>query len=160
MLTVFPNLWGKVNLRFNLSTGSDKLLHRGTQRNGFIGDVLIGAALGPVFSSCSPTYAIIIATILPQDAAVGVLNLIVYILGLALILSLVAIFGQSIVKKTKWATNPDGKLKKFLGILFIVIGLSIFTGFDKKFETFLLDRGLFDPTQIEFQLLDNNTSDF
>lgn len=155
LITLFPNIWTKINVKLGLSTNSDKLLHKGSQKTGFVGDILIGAALGPVFSSCSPTYTIIIATILPQDLFTGVINLIVYIIGLAIVLTVIAIFGQKIIKKTKWSVDPNGKFKKFLGILFIIIGIVIFTGFDKTLETFLLDRGLFDVTQIEMQLLEN-----
>ncbi len=154
IVTLFPKLWGKLAFKLNLSSKPDKLLSKGSQKRSFIGDVLVGAALGPVFSSCSPTYAIIIATILPQDPISGVINLIVYIIGLTLVLALISIFGQKIIKNLKWAVNPNGAFKKLLGIIFIVIGISIFTGFDKKFEIFLLDNGLFNPTQIETKLLE------
>jgi cytochrome c biogenesis protein CcdA len=153
-ITLFPNIWDKLSTRFKLSANSDKLLHKGVQRDGFIGDILIGAALGPVFSSCSPTYAIIIATILPQEPLIGIVNLIIYILGLALVLSLISIFGQRLIKNTKWAVNPHGKFKKLVGVIFILVGLAVFTGFDKSLETFLLDRGILDATQLEIQLLE------
>ncbi len=152
--TLFPRVWSTLTFKLNITSKSDKLLDTGSQKKSFLGDILVGAALGPVFSSCSPTYAIIVATILPQDPVSGVINLIVYILGLTLVLSLISIFGQRIIKNIKWAVNPDGLFKKTLGVLFIIIGLSIFTGFDKRFETFLLDNGLFDPTQIEINLLE------
>ena len=32
--------------------------------------VLLGMALGPVFASCSPTYALVLATVLPANFAV------------------------------------------------------------------------------------------
>lgn len=153
--TLFPKLWDKLAFKLNLSSRPDKLLNKGSKKRSFIGDVLVGAALGPVFSSCSPTYAIIIATILPQDPVSGVINLLAYIIGLTIVLALISIFGQKVIKNLKWAVNPNGIFKKSLGILFIVIGLSIFTGFDKRFETFLLDNGLFDVTQIEMRFLEN-----
>ena len=51
---------------------------------------MIGAALGPVFSSCSPTYALIVATVLPQSFLSGLFYISVYVIGLALMLLLVA----------------------------------------------------------------------
>jgi len=155
MLTIFPEIWGWINVKLKLSDQSDKLLHKGAAKSSLVGDILVGAALGPVFSSCSPTYAVIIATILPQDPIVGVINLIAYTLGLALILALISIFGQRLIKRAKWAVNPDGIFKKVLGIVFLVVGLAIFIGLDKRFETFLLDQGLFVATPIELGLLEN-----
>lgn len=156
IITIFPKLWEKVNIKLRLSAKSDQLLHTGTKKESFMGDIFIGASLGPVFSSCSPTYAIIVAIILPQDPIVGVINLIAYILGLAMSLLVISIFGQKIIKKAKWAVDPNGIFKKTLGVIFLIVGLAIFTGFDKKFETFLLDRGLFDATQFEINLLEKD----
>ncbi len=159
IITLFPSLWTKIDTKLGLSSRSDGVLHKSKEvNNSFLADVLVGAALGPVFSSCSPTYSLIIATILPLDFGVGVLNLLVYIIGMAIVLSAVAIFGQGLIKKLKWAANPNGWFKKFLGILFIVVGIAVFTGFDKRFETFLLDQGLFDVTVIENRLLEEPTS--
>ena len=153
LITVFPNIWAKIDFKLGFSSRSDKILNKGSKKSGILGDIFIGAALGPVFSSCSPTYAIIIATVLPQDPLIGILNLTIYILGLALVLIVISISGQSIVKKAKWAVNPNGIFKKILGVVFILIGISIFTGIDKKFEAFLLDQGILDVTQIEMNLL-------
>ena len=61
--------------------------------------VFMGFALGPVFSSCSPTYALILAIILPAGFVFGTIALISYILGLAFILLLIAAFGQKLIKK-------------------------------------------------------------
>jgi len=153
LVTLFPTVWSNISAKLKFSDKSDSLLNSGSQKQSFLGDVLVGAALGPVFSSCSPTYAIIIATILPQNIILGIINLIAYVIGLVLILSLVALFGQKLIKNAKWAVNPKGIFKKSLGVLFIIVGIAIFTGFDKTFEIFLLDNGLFDPTQIEMRLL-------
>lgn len=59
---LFPSLWDRFSARLGLQRRSNDLLQRSTRRAGLWGDVLTGAALGPVFSSCSPTYALIIAT--------------------------------------------------------------------------------------------------
>ena len=63
--------------------------------------ILMGAALGPVFSSCSPTYALILAIVLPAGFLFGFLALVSYTLGLAAILFAIAIFEQKLVKKLK-----------------------------------------------------------
>lgn len=153
LISIFPDNWTKISFKLGLQRKSDKLLENASTKKGVLGDVLTGAALGPVFSSCSPTYALIIAVILPQDFFVGFINLLFYVLGLGLILALVSLLGQRFVKKMKWAVNPNGIFKKVLGIIFVLVGIMIFTGFDKRLETFLLDQGLFDPTRIELELM-------
>lgn len=153
LISIFPDSWTKISFKLGLQRKSDKLLENASTKKGFVGDVLTGAALGPVFSSCSPTYALIIAVILPQDFFVGFINLLFYAFGLGLILTLVSLLGQRFVKKMKWAVNPNGIFKKVLGIIFVLVGIMIFTGFDKKLETFLLDNGLFDPSGIEIELM-------
>ncbi|HEX7651672.1 MAG TPA: cytochrome C biogenesis protein, partial [Candidatus Paceibacterota bacterium] len=60
----FPGLWDAV-VPASLNIGGNKLLAAGNQRRGIWGDIVIGAALGPVFSSCSPTYFILLAAVLP-----------------------------------------------------------------------------------------------
>ena len=52
---------------------------------------MVGLSLGPVFSSCSPTYAIILAVILPASFLTGLLNLFAYVLGLSIALLVIAL---------------------------------------------------------------------
>lgn len=158
LITFFPEVWTRINTKIGLSERTDKLLNKSKKNNTIVGDIFVGAALGPVFSSCSPTYAIIVATILPQNFAVGVINLIVYLIGLSSILIVISISGQKIIKNLKWAVNPKGRFKKFIGFIFVLIGLSIVTGIDKKFETYLLDNGILDVTRIEINLLEQKES--
>lgn len=153
LVSLFPKLWEKIPLVRKLNTGSNKLIGVGYQKKSFWGDVLIGVSLGPVFSTCSPTYFIILATVLPQSFVLGTVYLLAYALGLALILLLIAFLGQKIVSKLGGISDTRGWFKKGLGILFIIIGLAIITGIDKKIETKLLDAGLFDITRVEQSLL-------
>lgn len=154
-ITLFPKYWEQLAVKLNLSGKSGELLQNADQKEGLAGDIMVGAALGPVFSSCSPTYALIIATILPQSFTVGLANLISYSLGLALLLMLIVILGQQVIKKLAWAANPDGLFKRGLGILLVVVGIAIMLGYDKDFEAYLLKQGIFNPTNIELDLLEN-----
>ncbi|MCA9308258.1 redoxin domain-containing protein [candidate division WWE3 bacterium] len=156
LVTLFPQIWDKLSVTFGFSTKSEQLLAGSAQTQGKLQPVLIGAALGPVFSSCSPTYAIILATILPQSFTIGLLNLIIYGAGLALALLTLSIGGQKLTSKIKWAVNPEGWFKKSLGILFILVGFSIITGLEKKFEEYLVQGDYFDITKVEQYLLDKN----
>ena len=107
--------------------------------------MLLGASLGLVFNSCSPTYALIISVLLPQSFLSGVLYLAAYCLGLGAMLLLLAIFGRSIIVKLKWAVNPNGVFHKTIGVIFIVIGLVIILGLDKSIQTAILSSGLYEP---------------
>jgi cytochrome c biogenesis protein CcdA/thiol-disulfide isomerase/thioredoxin len=153
LITLFPTIWNKISLSLGLSSNSDKLLEKAGEKQGWVGDIAIGAALGPVFASCSPTYGLILATILPVNFVEGLIYLTIYSLGLATVLLAIAILGRKLINKLKFAANPNGWFKKILGVLFILVGLAVITGFDKKVEAFVLDSGFFDVTKIEERLL-------
>lgn len=154
IITLFPNLWDKISFKLGLSQGSNSMLHKASQKSGLTKDILTGVALGPVFSSCSPTYFLILATVLPQSFFNGLVALIIYSFGLSISLFAISLLGQKLVKKLKWAADPHGNFKKIIGVLFILVSLAIFTGFDKKIETAILDSGYFDITQVENRLLE------
>jgi cytochrome c biogenesis protein CcdA/thiol-disulfide isomerase/thioredoxin len=157
LIYVFPELWDKVSLRLGLAKKSDELMHHAGKKEGIWAPILTGAALSPVFASCSPTYSLIIATILPVNFLEGIVYIFVYALGLATVLLLVALLGRKFTKAMKFATDPKGWFRRILGILFLIVGLSIITGFDKKVETAILDSGFFDVTTIDKQLLKDAT---
>jgi len=151
---LFPNTWAKLSSKLGLGSSSHQLLQASTQKQGLLGMILVGAALGPVFASCSPTYFFILGTVLPMNFALGLLNLMVYALGLAFVMFLIAYAGQRVMKGLKIAADPKGKVKKVLGILFLIVGLGIITGMDKKFEAYLLDQGWADFSAFENRLLE------
>jgi cytochrome c biogenesis protein CcdA len=155
IVTLFPSLWENQFLA-RMSAKSNIVLGKGDQKKSFWGDVIVGAALGPVFSTCSPTYFIVLATVLPVHFAVGILYLLAYAVGLCLSLLLVTLIGQRIITKLGVAADPRGTFKRVLGVLFVIVGLAVITGIDKKTQLFLLDAGVFDVTQIEQKLLELN----
>lgn len=152
IVTIFPSVWEHFANALKLSNRSNKLLAESGQKKGWLGAVLVGLSLGPVFSSCSPTYALILATVLPASFGVGLANLVAYAVGLAFVLLLIAVFGQRLVEKLKWAANPDGNFKRVLGVLFVLVGVLIVLGVDKKIETALVERG-FGITALEERLV-------
>lgn len=141
LVLLFPQLWEKISLTQKVSTSANQLVGTGYQKKSFWGDVLIGAALGPVFSSCSPTYFVILATVLPASFLLGTVYLLAYIAGLVLVLGLIALLGQRLTGKLQFAADSRSWFKRGLGGLFIIIGIFIITGIDKKIETWVLDRG-------------------
>lgn len=142
---VWPGTWEKFSARSGLFVGSNKYLGRAAQKKGLLGAVLIGLALGPVFSSCSPTYALIVATILPASFVQGLIYLIAYAIGMSATLLLIAYLGQVFIVKLQWLANPNGWFKKLIGALFIVVGILVILGVDKNIQTYVLDQGWYDP---------------
>lgn len=154
VISLFPDLWSKVSTKLGLGRKSEEALQKSSQKKGVWRDVLVGLSLGPVFSSCSPTYFLILATVLPASFATGLVALIAYAAGLSLILLLIALLGQKLIAKIRWAADPKGWFKRGLGILFIVVGVFIISGVDKQIESAILDAGYFDVTKVEELLLD------
>lgn len=152
LILFFPGLWERLPGMAAVSASSNKLVGTGYQRKSFLGDVLIGAALGPVFSSCSPTYFVILASVLPASFALGTLYLFAYVLGLSIVLLLIALLGQRFADRLTRISDPHSYLKRGIGVLFIALGVLIATGYEKKIETALLDNG-FDITKVEQVLL-------
>ncbi len=155
-LTIFPTIWEQISLKLGLSKNSNVMMGKFLQRGDTVGDALVGASLGPVFTSCSPTYAVIVGLVLSGDSlGVATIYLVAYAAGLGLMLLLIAIAGQRLVSKLGWATNPTGNFKRLIGVLFLIVGLSIVTGFDKQIETWLLEQGFYEPiAEFESTLID------
>lgn len=141
---IFPYIWEKFSQKIGLVSSSNKLLGNTFGKSGLGGDVATGFALGPVFSSCNPTYAFIIAAILPISFVEGMAYLIAYAIGLSGVLLVISYLGQNAVQNLGWLNDTKGKFRKAIGILFIIVGLGVTSGYDKKFETFIIERGLYD----------------
>lgn len=153
---VFPKLWNVMPGVSRVSTASNKLLGSGALKKSVWGDIMVGAALGPVFSTCSPTYFVILATVLPASFLLGTTYLFAYVFGLSSILLLISILGQRFANTLAAASVAHGTLKRVLGVLFIILGLTITLGFEKKIELAILNGGYFDVTKIEQLLLQKN----
>ena len=158
-VSLFPKIWESVPLFARLNQKSNMVLGSGYQKKSFWGDVIIGASLGPVFSTCSPTYFVILATVLPVSFTLGLTYLIAYAVGLSLALLCVAFVGQKIMGTLGVASDPRGWFKRSLGVLFVIVGVAIIGGYDKKFQLFVLNSGVFDVTTIEQKLLQKNAEE-
>lgn len=153
LTSLFPAFWEKIPGVAALNVKSNKMLGVGYKKKGLIGDIIIGASLGPVFSTCSPTYFIILATVLPQSFLLGLTYLIAYAVGLGGMIMLIAVLGQRFANKLGVLSDTHGIFKKTLGVLFILLGVSIIFGVDKIAEEKLSKSGIFDITKVEQRLL-------
>jgi cytochrome c biogenesis protein CcdA/thiol-disulfide isomerase/thioredoxin len=134
LVSLFPQIWTRIQVKLGLSKASDDLLTKASEKEGIVGAILTGADLGPVFSSCSPTFVFLLTTVIRQDFAAALANMIAYIIGLAMIMLLVSLFGQKFTRKLGFAVNPDGIFKKVIAIVFIIVGIAIITGLDKSIQ--------------------------
>lgn len=154
LLTLFPSLYAKLIARLGIEQRAQTTLSKGFKdQRKYLGPIVIGAALGPVFSSCSPVYAYILATVLPVNFAQAMSYIIFYIIGLSLVLLLIGYYGQRFVSKIRFASNPKGWFQRTVAILFIVIGLLIITGYDKRFQTWVSTHTPFNFDSLSSRLL-------
>ncbi len=154
---LFPDLYEKVLIRLNLQAKSQQLLGKAGGKGALIGAIITGAALGPVFSSCSPVYAYILATVLPVNFGVAMLAIVAYVLGLSIMLLLIGFVGQKFVRKLKFASNPKGWFNRVLAIIFIIVGLLILTGYDKRLQTYVSENTPFDFDSISAQFIPSSS---
>lgn len=147
---VSPFIWARFAASVGLESLATDLQTKAHRQPGSRGDYLVGAALGPVFSSCSPTYALIIASVLPASFISGIAYISMYAAGLALTLLLIALGGQRIVRRLGWLANPRGRIRVISGYLLIIVGLFVLLGIDKYFQAAVLESGLYDPI-IQFE---------
>lgn len=87
------------------------------------------------------------ATILPVSFAEGVLYVFGYAIGLAAMLLLIALLGRGLIRRLGWLADPHGWFRRTIGILFVLVGIAVVTGFDKQLQTWILDAGLYDPIE-------------
>ncbi len=153
LISVFPKVWESIPFVAKWNQDSNMVLGKGYQKKSIWGDIIIGASLGPVFSTCSPTYFVILATVLPVSFALGTTYLLAYTVGLSLALLVIAFLGQKLMSKLGVVADPHGKFKRMLGLLFLIVGIAIFTGYDKKVEANILTSGFYDITKVEQKLL-------
>ena len=144
---VFPRAWDILSLKSGAALTSQQALSDAGKRSGLLGAIMTGAALGPVFTSCSPTYLFIVAAVLPVNIVLGVTYICAYVIGLATILLTVAFAGTKLVKRLRWSVNPEGWLKRTIGVIMILVGLGVLFGADKAFQAFVIDQGWYAPVE-------------
>ena len=144
IVTLFPSVWERTAVLLKIPQAGQKASAKALKQTGVWGDALLGASLGPIFSACSPTYGLIVAVILPKNPSEGLVYLLAFVAGLAVMLYLVLVGGSAVVRKLGWGINPHGWFKRIVGLLFVIVGISILTGFDKDILSWLVENGWFD----------------
>jgi cytochrome c biogenesis protein CcdA/thiol-disulfide isomerase/thioredoxin len=154
LAAMVPEAWEKLMIDLNWQASSQRLLGKSEHnRDKYIGPILTGIALGPVFASCSPTYAFILASVLPHSFVSGLIYLVSYSLGLVLALLLVSLAGKRFISRFSWAIDTHSLFRRLIGVVFILIGVAIIGGQEIRVETWVANHLPFDETKIERVLL-------
>lgn len=139
ILLLFPQLWDR--FKFLFPQKASKSIKK-TPKTWIRSEILLGASLGPLFASCSPTYALIISTILPASLFMGTLSILVYLLGFWLVIFLIIYFGKEFLQKLTRYANPDGIFKKIIGGILLLTSILIISGGFKWLEAQLVNSSL------------------
>lgn len=149
---LFPHAWTQIMEKLGGSKTQGALEKASEAKSPFWRAVLTGAALGPVFSSCSPTYSLLLATVFPVSFLLGLAYSVFYAVGLSLALFLVARGGMRFAKSLRSYADENGAFRKTLGVILAVVGVAILTGTDKKVEIWA--AGIYDFSRLEQNVLD------
>lgn len=77
-----------------------------------------------------------------------------YAAGLGVAVLAVSYFGRGIINKLGWIENPRSWFNRTVGILLLLTGIAIITGFDKTMQTFVIEQGWYAPiSTVEERLL-------
>ncbi|HSX35734.1 MAG TPA: cytochrome c biogenesis protein CcdA [Patescibacteria group bacterium] len=151
---LFPTAYITLINRSGIESRAQRLLGKGYRsKSKLVGPIITGAALGPVFSSCSPVYAYILATVLPVNFGKAMLYLVAYVLGLSLLLLCVGYYGRQFVGRIRFAANPRGWFQRSVATIFIVVGVLVFTGYSQRVQTWFADHNIFDFNALSTKLL-------
>lgn len=148
---LFPMLWQWIMAKTKIEHATQKATQK-TWKGGAWSDILLWFVLGPIFNTCSPTFAVILATVLPASFAFGLLNILVYIAWLVIVLSAIAYWWRKIVTKLRRAANPRWWFRIVMALVIILVWIALLNKWDKQVETWFIDQWIvIDTTQREIE---------
>lgn len=130
----FPAAWDRISDRTGLAAGARRGLEASRRVEGPLRWVVTGVALGPVFSSCSPVYAFILASVLPSAPAYGLVLLLAYVVGLATGVLGLAVGGLHLVRRLGWAINPHGWVRRVAAAGLVLTAFLVGSGLQRTAE--------------------------
>lgn len=152
LFMLLPDIWSSISLKLWFEK-SNKLISKTKKIWWIWGDILLWAVLWPVFSSCSPTFALIISLVLPVDFTQWIINLSIYSFALSATLLAISYLWRYAIQKLNWIANPNWFFKKAIAIIIIIVSGFILSGYDKVIEKSILDSWFWDVTKIESNIL-------
>ena len=150
---IFPEIWDFISTKFGFKK-SWWLMQKATWiKSELFADICLGAALGPVFNSCSPTYFLLIWTIIPASLFMWILSLLAYNLGLWMILLAIAYGWRGLLKKLNIFSDSRWYFKRVIWILILLTGIAVWSGYSKIIEAKFIENWYLDTTSIEEKYL-------
>ena len=146
---ILPGLWDRISVRIGFQAAAQERLAAAQRRRGDVGAALTGAALGPVFTSCSPLYAYVVVTVVPARPAWGTVLLAAYALGLGVTLLAVSLVGQRLIHRLGWLADPHGWFRRGLGVVFVLVGVAVLMGWDQDLQTWVLVHSPIRPWDLD-----------
>lgn len=101
-------------------------------------DIILWASLGPIFATCSPTYALLLGAVLPSNLMTGLVGIASYVLWFGWFLYILVLGGRRLVARFVNLADSHGRFKYTLGIILIVTGVLIMTGWMKIIESYMI----------------------
>lgn len=129
-----------------LTQGLGDLGQRWTQRisgEGWLGQLLLGLTLGLVWSPCvGPTLGAAI-TLASQGNDLGQATVVMLLFGIGASMPLLVLgtLSRSLMQRVRGRAMLAGKLgKQALGVLLLLLGISVLSGFDRRLEAVLVEH--------------------
>ena len=101
LVYIFPHAWTQISSQIFGSGANTRLDKAQDIESSTLRAIVTGAVLGPVFSTCSPTYSLLLATVFPVSFLSGVFYTLIYALGLSLVLLLISKFGSTLIRRLR-----------------------------------------------------------
>lgn len=111
------------------------------RKNGFVGGLVTGVALGLVWAPCAgPVLATIAVLASTQMLSLGAIEVTAaYTAGLGIPLFLFSFAGQQFFEKARTITPYTAVIQKVLGVIMILTGMLVYTGYDTVLQAKLLN---------------------
>ena len=165
---LIPKLQQKVEQAFSRIA---RLAPQGNTRSGFGSGVLVGFSLGLLWTPCvGPILASVITLALAESITANALLItLAYSIGTSVPMFLIMIGGQKLLGSVPWLRANTEKIQRAFGVLMILTSLAIYTGIDRRFQSYVLDvfprygdsitkLEQFEPVQKELESLEDTTS--
>ncbi len=113
----------------------------GKKGTGFTGGILLGTGLGLVWTPCvGPIMASVITLAVTSSVDKGAFFItLAYSIGTAIPMFAIMMGGRKLLNHFPFLSGNRLKVQKVFGILMILVGISIAFGFDRKFQSLVLD---------------------
>jgi cytochrome c biogenesis protein CcdA/thiol-disulfide isomerase/thioredoxin len=110
--------------------------------DGFGGGFITGVALGLIWTPCAGPILAAVATVAATQAVgyQAFLLIVTYVIGVCVPLYILTLIGGRVLTGTRAFSAYTGIIQKVFGVVMILSALMIFTGYDRKLQTTILEK--------------------